>query len=471
MAKENLSYAAPNEGEVDLTKVQVENVVEPNQGSTNPQSPDDTATCDEEAADATGEQVPANTEATDGDAAAPTVSEGNEATTDTTESNDAVQGDENTSAEQDSQAQATSGAGPEEQKGDKKKSGKKAKNNKKLTLDYTDEEKKQLKVVTDVFNSEIERVIADPNFFAIPFNDGKNAIVDITQAVLTGAKKVASFAENRIHGRDEKTTGESLMTYYPQHPLIIITDKMAEAAGLTRILFPNDKSGSLTDRHVIIPLDGGGRLNYLMTIEPEKWPPLFGVFPTADMNGYYNLRKLLEIINTQVKTWDTPNFLIKRIMEEDEKGRERWQSIQDLLHKGYNYQAACELMTLKTDRIAKSGIINGKTDDVFVHHKYADEIYKALVSKFGEGDDKTLKTKSFPAEVSRIWGKLRDQAGVKKATEHVLKFINQLTTGQVQEIASAKSKEVGGATISKDQHRISLLKKAFNDFMEKNPLD
>ena len=107
MAKKYLDQTTLSEGkDVDLGQAQVENVAEPTQGST-PQSPDDTVASDVEAADATGEQVPANTEATDGgDAATPTASEGNEATTDITESNDAVQGGENTSAGQDPQAQA-----------------------------------------------------------------------------------------------------------------------------------------------------------------------------------------------------------------------------------------------------------------------------------------------------------------------------------------------------------------------------
>ena len=462
MAKELKNFAAaPNAGEVDLTKAQVENVAEPIQGSPEPQSPDDTAASDEEASTASSdEQVQASTEVTDGDAAVPMGSE------------NAVQGDENTSAEQDSQAQATTGAGPEEKK-DGKKATKKTKNSKdkKYTLEYPDDVKAALKVITDVFNAEIERAINDPNFYATPFNGGKNAFVDITQGVRNGSYKVAGFAENRIHGRDEKTTGESLMTYQPQHPLIIMTRKMAEAAGLTPTLLPSDKSGSLTDKHVIIPFDGGGRLDFLQSIEPEKWPPLFGVFPTADMNGLFNPRKLLEIINTQVKTWDTPNFLVKRIMEEGKDGHQGWQSIQNLLHKGYNYQAACELMTLKTDRIPKSVINNGKAEDVFKHHEHAVKIHNALVKQFGEGDDKTLKTKAFPAEISRIWDKLRDMVGVKTATEHVLKFINQLTTGQVQEITNAKSKDDGGGTISKDEHRINLLKKAFEDFMAKNPID
>ena len=462
MAKEIRNFAAaPTEGEMDLTKAQVENVAEPIQGSPEPQSPDDTAASDEEASTASSdEQVQASTEVTDGDAAVPMGSE------------NAVQGDENTSAEQDSQAQATTGAGPEEKK-DGKKATKKTKNSKdkKYTLEYPDDVKAALKVITDVFNAEIERAINDPNFYATPFNGGKNAFVDITQGVRNGSYKVAGFAENRIHGRDEKNTGESLMTYQPQHPLIIMTRKMAEAAGLTPTLLPSDKSGSLTDKHVIIPFDGGGRLDFLQSIEPEKWPPLFGVFPTADMNGLFNPRKLLEIINTQVKTWDTPNFLVKRIMEEGKDGHQGWQSIQNLLHKGYNYQAACELMTLKTDRIPKSVINNGKAEDVFKHHEHAVKIHNALVKQFGEGDDKTLKTKAFPAEISRIWDKLRDMVGVKTATEHVLKFINQLTTGQVQEITNAKSKDDGGGTISKDEHRINLLKKAFEDFMAKNPID
>lgn len=463
MAKEIRNFAAaPTEGEMDLTKAQVENVAEPIQGSPEPQSPDDTAVSDD--------QVQTSTESTDGDTAVP--SEDNEATANTTENENAVQGDENTSAEQDSHAQATTGAGPEEKK-DGKKATKKTKNSKdkKYTLEYPDDVKAALKVITDVFNAEIERAINDPNFYATPFNGGKNAFVDITQGVRNGSYKVAGFAENRIHGRDEKTTGESLMTYQPQHPLIIMTRKMAEAAGLTPTLLPSDKSGSLTDKHEIIPFDGGGRLDFLQSIEPEKWPPLFGVFPTADMNGLFNPRKLLEIINTQVKTWDTPNFLVKRIMEEGKDGHQGWQSIQNLLHKGYNYQAACELMTLKTDRIPKSVINNGKAEDVFKQHEHAVKIHNALVKQFGEGDDKTLKTKAFPAEISRIWDKLRDMVGVKTATEHVLKFINQLTTGQVQEITNAKSKDDGGGTISKDEHRINLLKKAFEDFMAKNPID
>lgn len=96
MAKEIFDQTTLSKGkDMDLGQAQVENVVaEPNQGSLNSPSQDDTAASDD--------QVQTSTEATYS-AAAP--SEGNEATSTTTESANAVQGDENT-AEQDSKAQA-----------------------------------------------------------------------------------------------------------------------------------------------------------------------------------------------------------------------------------------------------------------------------------------------------------------------------------------------------------------------------
>ena len=56
MAKEHFDQTAPNAGEVDLNKAQVENAVaEPTQGSTT-QSPDDTVASDEEASTASSDE-------------------------------------------------------------------------------------------------------------------------------------------------------------------------------------------------------------------------------------------------------------------------------------------------------------------------------------------------------------------------------------------------------------------------------
>ena len=488
MAKEIRNFAAaPTEGEMDLTKAQVENVAEPTQGSTT-QSPDDTVASDVEAADATSKQVPANTKATDaGDAAVPTAGEGKDATADTTESNDAVQGDENTSAEQDSQAQAT-GAGPEnesstapEQKQDQtdaaskssksKKSAKKAKTDD-FTLNYPDEKKKELERVTKVVEDEIRRVINDPRFHAIPFDGGNNAIINVKEATMDG---ITSYTPevNRKHGRDEKSTGDSLMVHGPQHPFIIITKLMADAAGISFTRFANDPhpENPIDDDYAIIDFDGNGRKNYLLTKDPKDWPNVYGIFPTKNSAGLYDLRKDIEIINTQVTVWKAGDFIIKRILEEGIKAHEGWKEINKLQQNGYNYQAACEAMTLETDRITKSEINSGDAEEIFSHYESAKTVHEALVAKFGEGDDNTLKTKAFPAEVSKLWQKLQKKKGDEVATEHFVKFIEAIPGSKVNEILVAKSKEVKGARISKDEHRIMILKQEFKEFMKKNPLN
>ena len=475
MAKKYLDQTTLSEGkDVDLGQAQVENVAEPTQGSTT-QSPDDTVASDVEAADATGEQVPANTEATDGgDAATPTASEGNEATTDTTESNDAAQGEEN-NASSDEQAQATTGAGPEEPKSSKKKGAAKPKNTQATpnnSLNYSEEKKKELERVTKVVVAEIKRVRENPRFHAIPFNGGENAIINVKEATMDGVTGYTPKV-NRKHGRDEKSTGDSLMMHGPQHPFIIITKRMADAAGISFTHFANDPhpENPIDDDYAIIYVDGNGRKNYLLTKDPKDWPNVYAIFPTKNSAGLYDLRKDIEIINTQVTVWKAGDFIIKRILEEGIKAHEGWKEINKLQQNGYNYQAACEAMTLETDRITKSEINSGDAEEIFSHYESAKTVHDALVAKFGEGDDNTLKTKAFPAEVSKLWQKLQKKKGDEVATEHFVKFIDAIPSSKVNEILVAKSKEVKGARISKDEHRIMILKQEFKEFMKKNPLN
>ena len=478
MKKEEMTSAAPNEGEVDLTKVQVENVAEPIQGSPQPQSPDDSATSDEETTAAvSGEQVQASTEATDGDTAVPT--EGYEATTDTTESNDAVQGGENTSAGQDPQAQAT-GAGPEESKSGKKSAGKKTASVPKKTkpapdysLNYSDEKKKELERVTRVGDAEIKRVREDPRFPAIPFGD--NAIINLKEAALNGVR-FKTPKVNRKHGKDESATGESLMKHGAQHPFIVITEKMAEAAGIKVTRFSNDDptkpfNGS---GYTLIILDGNGRCNFILGLEggPEKWPDVYAIFPTKNRAGFYDIPKSFEVMNTQVTVWKPGDLMIKRILEEGSECHPGWKAIKGLEQKGYLYQAACELMTLGTDRIKTSEITSGDAKTIFRHYDSAVNIHNALVAKFSEGDDKVLKTKAFPGKISELWQNLQAPKGDAPATEYMVEFINQFPQDKVKAIQDAKGhKGKDGVRVTKDAVRIGILENEFNAYMEKHPFN
>ena len=458
MEKEKFS-AAPNEGK-DQSKVRVENVAEPIQGSPHSQSPDNTAASDE--------KVPA-------------AGEGNETTADTTESNDAVQGGENTSAGQDSQAHAT-GAGPEESKSGKKSAGKKTASVPKKTkpapdysLNYSDEKKKDLERVTKVGDAEIKRVREDPRFPTIPFGD--NALINLKEAALNGGVRFKTPEVNRKHGKDETSTGESLMKYHPHHPFIVITEKMAEAAGIKVIRFSNDDptkpfNGS---GYTLIILDGNGRCNFLLGLKggPKEWPDVYAIFPPKNRAGYYDIPKSLEVMNTKVTVWKTSDYLIKRILEEGVKSHKGWKAINQLVQKGYNYQAACELMTLRSDRITQNEITSGDAKRIFLHFDSAVKIHKSLVKRFCEGDkDKTLKTKAFPAKVSELWLDLQAKKGDAPATDYMIEFINQFPQDKVKEIWDAKGyKGDDGAKVTKDAVRIGILETQFNEYLKQHPFD
>lgn len=439
---------------------------EPTQGSPNPKSPGDTAASDEETTNAVnGEQLQASTEATEGNSAVPT--EGNEATAaDTTESDNTVQGDENTSAEQDSQAQATTGS---EEKKDKEKAAKKTKATPDYSLNYSEEKKKYLERVTMVVGAEIERVRIDPRFHAIAFDD--NALINLKGAAMDGVG-FKTPEVNRKHGKDEASTGESLMKYGPQHPLIVITDKMAEALGLKVIRFSNDDpTKPVFAGYTLIFLDGNGRMNHLLGLNPKDWPNVYAIFPTKNSAGYYDIPKSYEVINTQVTVWKPGDWVTKRILEEGVKAHKGWTSINQLRQKGYNYQAACEAITLGTDRIIKTDVISGDANRIFLHYDSAVKIHNALVKKFSEGNDNTLKTKAFPAKVSELWLPLSSKSGDEKATEYMIAFIDQFPQEQVKKIKEAKGSKKDGVRVTKDAIRIGILETEFNAYMEKHPFN
>lgn len=469
MANENFDQTALYEGkELDPGQVQVENLAKPSSTLL-----EEAASRNEDAnASNSDELVQASTEATDGDAAAPT--EGKDATADTTESENAVQGDEKTSTEQDSQAQATPGAGPEEKK-DGKKATKKTKNSKAApdySLNYSDEQKKELERVTKVVDAGIELVCEDSRFHAIRFGD--NAIINLKEAAMDDVS-FKTPEVNRKHGKDEASTGESLMKYGPQHPFIVITEQMAEAVGIKVTRFANDDPMKpVVPGYTLIILDGNGRCNFLLGLEggPKNWPDVYAVFPTKNSAGYYDIPKSFEVMNTQVTVWKPGDLMIKRILEEGAKCHPGWKAIKKLEQKGYKYQAACELMTLRTDRVTTNEITSGAAQTIFVHYKSAVKIHNALVKKFCEGDDNTLKTKAFPAKVSELWLPLSSKSGDEKATEYMIAFIDQFPQDKVKEILKAKGKKgEDGVRVTKDAIRINILETEFNAYMEQHPFN
>lgn len=360
--------------------------------------------------------------------------------------------------------------GPEEKK-DGKKATKKTKAASDYSLNYSDEQKRELERVTRVGDAEIKRVREDPRFPTIPFGD--NTMINLKGAALNGVS-FKTPEVNRKHGKDEASTGESLMKYGPQHPFIVITEQMAEAVGIKVTRFANDDPMKpVVPGYTLIILDGNGRCNFLLGLEggPKNWPDVYAVFPTKNSAGYYDIPKSYEVINTQVTVWKPGDWVTKRILEEGVKAHKGWTSINQLRQKGYNYQAACEAITLGTDRIIKTDIISGDANRIFLHYDSAVKIHNALVKKFSEGDDNTLKTKAFPAKVSELWLPLSSKSGDEKATEYMIAFIDQFPQEQVKKIMEAKGSKKDGVRVTKDAIRIGILETEFNAYMEKHPFN
>lgn len=364
---------------------------------------------------------------------------------------------ENNTADQVEDDQANSGASPEDKKTEKVK----VEPQKDYKPAYTDEEKRYLQEVTDVVKAEISE--APVRYGAIPF--GNNVVISLKKFVKLGGI-LASPKINRVHtSSDMKATGESLLSHGSQHILLVISAKVAVIAGIDYERFANDPDKDKPfpeNALILVLLDGNGRINFLMNLPIEEWPEIYAVFPSADAAGYYNITRAFDVINTKVTVWKSQDMVLKRLLAEGTKAHPGWDMINSLVKKGYMYQAACELATLKTDRVKKDEIVNGDANDTFIHYESASKIFEALKVAIGEGKDKTLKTKAFPMLVSSLWGKLSAKFGDDRATEYFVQFIDGLAENKVKAIIEAKTKK---GKPSRDEQRKQILEQEFYTFV------
>ena len=330
------------------------------------------------------------------------------------------------------------------------------------TPKYDEATKEKLKLQNQVCEQAITRTISDRSIGAIPFNEGKNCIFDIRK--ISG--NLFTPTVNRVHGADEKRTGESVMSQGAQQTLIVITGDVAQAAGIPYARFSKDpdKEKEVSAENSYILIDGNGRANFLMDIPKEEWPAIFAIFPSRDACGNYNINKMYDDINTNVSPWKTQDMVQKRILSDQENTHPGWTMINTLIKSGYKYQAACQLSTLGVDRLKKATVINGEAKDIFKNHEHAKKIFDVERGVFGDDTD-VLKTKIFTKEISHLWKRLEAGYGAEEATKKFIHFVNGLSEGKVKEIKEAKSKK-GGAT--KDELRKEILNQEFFKYIGAN---
>jgi hypothetical protein len=287
----------------------------------------------------------------------------------------------------------------------------------------------------------------------------KGVILNLTAAVRDGIE-LSTPSYNRAHGKDKERTSKSIEEIGLQHPLIVATSAMADAAGMPVKRFPTDPKKDSPLGSSLTIIDGNGRIEGLLSKPIEERPEIYAVFPSLDANDQMNLKKLYVHINMNVSTWGGPDFLVLKVMEP--KPHEAWTFIKGLQDKGYGHTASNVLATLKKGNITKTQLTKVDLDEekLFDRFKFAKKILALLVMTFGEEND-VLKTKQVPEEIAGCLQDLVEKDGIDKAVETMLAFLKSLKSDQVAAITGAKGK----AGSSKHDVRVSLFHNYFNEYI------
>ena len=349
-----------------------------------------------------------------------------------------------------------------------KKSGGKASS--KTDPPLTQEQIDALKNETEVFDQEVARILADPRYHAVQMPNGR-VVMDLTAAHKDGIP-LYRMDYNRTHGKDEEATGKSLRTDGAQHPLLVVPVRVAKAAGLPISHFQKDPDQtSPIDEDGLTPVDGHGRANNAFGSK-EGWPQFDAVLLVKNKDGYIDTKKAYSVTNVNVSVWGAKDHLVPRLFDPHELREKALKVIHELVAKDYLYTSACEWTLWKLGNVTKTelnAIVNEEEAKEFMKYtKYGKQIHEACVKKFGEGDDKLLKTKRFPETLIENWNSLRDKYGADKATETMVGFIEQLGSGKAIEITSAKKDK--DKDLDRDTVRKQLVNKAYKEFLDKAKL-
>lgn len=109
----------------------------------------------------------------------------------------------------------------------------------------------------------------------------------------------------------------------------------------------------------------------------------------------------------------------------------------------------------------KKDVNGGDVEHIFSNYKDAINVSEILINRFGEKEDKVVKTKEFTKEVSILWQRLQKIGGNDYATDNMVEFIKCLPEDKVVEIKKAKKSDNG---VSKDVNRTKILDALFEDF-------
>ena len=319
--------------------------------------------------------------------------------------------------------------------------------------------------VMDVQRDTIKKMLSDSRYHATSIPGTDNVIINLTEFVKEGGRVVRQ-SKNRTHGKDMKTTGESLMEYGSQVPLVVMPLSVAKAAGIEYECFASDpKDGLDEDKElVLVVIEGHGRCEYLLGEDVNEWLTVLAVLPSPDKRGELHPDKAFIETNVNSLTWKGNDYMIIRLA--DPACHPGWKRIKEKEDAGFKFTIATIFSTGREGAVSKRSILNADTDvnELFKHSEHCERIYDAAVKKFGCGKDSVLQTKAIPNKIFECWSELKDgKFDVSQATELIVRFFDTLDSGIVLDINNAKKE----GDKERDTVRKELFTKAFNEYKSK----
>lgn len=339
----------------------------------------------------------------------------------------------------------------------------------KVILEYNEEQKQALSKVKEIADAAFKELLENDRIPTTPFSD-HNAVIDLTSAINNGIEIYVPEV-NRKHGTDQMLTGQSLLLDTPQTLLLVVSVKVAMAAGMGIIRFDNDEhkaENKPIEETGLVCINGNGRIDYILGLPAEERPKLYATLVEPDSKGFINVPRAMSAVNEHQSQWKTQDKLQKKILEDGVNADKNLIEIRKLVNRGYNYQAACQLVTLRPDRITSKELAGTDMKKFFEHANEAKEIRDALIEVFGEGEDKCLKNKAISRWVSEEYNLLlKSQYTPATACKYIVDFVKGLN--KVAEIKEAKADKK--KRVTRDTKRLNLLTQQFNRYIGQNGIN
>ena len=224
----------------------------------------------------------------------------------------------------------------------------------------------------------------------------------------------------------------------------------------------------------VVIIDGQTRYSAILKIRKEypdkKAPRLYAYFPLH----WVSLDRMLQAINLKVFTWSNSDFMTGVLSNTNvsEAVRTTLEYIQRLEARGYNYTAACELITLSKGIIRKPPLVKAMSEESpslnYPYSEFGLEIHKVAVMKFSGKNEKALQSKTVPELMIDAWEKSCKELSQKEATQYIIAFLNQLEDNEVKEIVSPSGYKRGCGK-KKEVFVKEQFEKSFQAFLKDNP--